>query len=941
MTDRRTLAALLLAMTVGALAVGGIAIATLYYRERDAWSDRLAYTAESAAEALAEPVTEHPAEMGEAAGLPPRWALPIAADHRITVGRLDGDTLSFMDRSGDWATSAQAAGIELAAAMRRALAGETGVATLAGADGRHFLAAFRPVAGRDLGVVSSVPVDTIGAPFLAAGRNALLFGLPLLILAAVGSTLASRSLLRRGEASRDRSKSLLDRLRTPIIVVRPAGDDFVVADINPAGERMEGVHREDVVGRSLPEMLPATCSPPLLDTLRRVARTGAAATLPAAQPATGNESPWREFSFLRLPDGDVVITADDVTARCRAEEALHESERRWRLIMEMQEQAIVILDPKLDIRFVNKAAETLFAKPSQDLIGVPFGYPLVDSELAEIEILRAHHGVCYAEMRMIPMRWGGVEHYVIFLRDVSAYRRTEGDLRKLFQAIEQSPASVVITDVEGRIEYVNPKFSETTGYTYPEVVGKNPRMLRSGLTASEDYRELWETISAGKVWRGEFYNRRKNGDFFWELAAIAPVRDSRGQITHYVAVKEDISERKATEERLRHSQKMETIGQLTGGLAHDFNNLLAIVIGNLQLLEERGDVNPECRELIADALWSAERGAQLTHRLLAFARRQRLNPERMDLNGVVGEMTGLLRRTIGEKILIHENFASDLWETMVDRSQLENSLLNLVVNARDAMGGDGVLHIRTANIKLSQEAGVFREDTPPGDYVLLEVADSGAGMPPEVLERIFEPFFTTKKLGEGSGLGLSMVYGFVRQSGGQIFVESTPGKGTTIRLCLPKATDIGGDREKARVAGEAVAKGVILVVEDDPESRAAATTILREQGYTVAEAADAASAVNRVQTLDRLDLLFTNVSLPNGRSGLELAQTVLKLRPQTRVLLTSSHTASLVAAEGGWPGDVDPIIKPYRREQLIMRVRAQLDQLGDARPGEKPADGPS
>ncbi|NJO67696.1 MAG: PAS domain S-box protein [Rhodospirillales bacterium] len=411
--------------------------------------------------------------------------------------------------------------------------------------------------------------------------------------------------------------------------------------------------------------------------------------------------------------------------RRRAEDALRESEARWRSIIEMHDQAIVIVDHKHDIRFVNRAALTLFGKTSQELIGVPFGYPLVQGEVAEIEILRPRQGVAYTEMRAIPMRWSGEDHFLLFLRDMSAYKRAEGDLRKLFQAIEQSPASVVITDIEGRIEYVNPKFTESTGYTYAEVVGKNPRFLKSGFTPPRDYEDLWQTITSGNVWHGELLNKQKSGGTFWELVSIAPVRDARGKVTHFVAVKEDIDERKATEDRLRHAQKMETIGQLTGGLAHDFNNLLAIIIGNLQLLEEKAELDSEIRELIADALWSAERGAQLTHRLLAFARRQRLNPKLTDLNDVVGEMTDLMRRTIGEKIFIKEVLAPGLWKAMVDRSQLESSLLNLVVNSRDAMPEGGKLTIATENAQLPLETNTEGEEAAPGDYVALKVTDTG------------------------------------------------------------------------------------------------------------------------------------------------------------------------------------------------------------------------
>ena len=410
---------------------------------------------------------------------------------------------------------------------------------------------------------------------------------------------------------------------------------------------------------------------------------------------------------------------------------------------------------------------------------------------------------------------------------------------------------------------------------------------------------------------------------------IAPVRDGRGKVTHYVAVKEDISERKATEERLRQSQRMETIGQLTGGIAHDFNNLLAIILGNLQLLEERRGYDPECRELITDAIWSAERGAQLTHRLLAFARRQRLNPKVVDLNHIVEEMAGLLRRTLGERIEIREDLAPGVWQTMIDRGQLENALLNLVVNARDAMPNGGVLTIATDTALLPGDLQTEGEEVPPGEYVVLTVGDTGVGMPPEVLERVFEPFFTTKKFGEGSGLGLSMVYGFVRQSGGTITIDSTVGRGTVVRLYLPRAeaaADSDDHRVKHRPEKQSSGSEVILVVEDDSRVRKTATNILRKQGYEVVEACDAGEALQAVDRLPRLDLLFTDVVLANGINGSDLAHQVLCRRPETRILLTSGYAQQIPVVEGMVGDGMNLLPKPYRRSELTNRVRELLDR---------------
>ena len=374
----------------------------------------------------------------------------------------------------------------------------------------------------------------------------------------------------------------------------------------------------------------------------------------------------------------------------------------------------------------------------------------------------------------------------VYAREITEQKKSQADLSKLFQAIQQSPMSVVITDRDGNIEYVNPEFTKVTGYTLAEAVGRNPRILKSGRTPPEHYADLWETISAGGVWRGEFLNKKKNGELFWELASIAPVKEG-DKITNFVAVKEDITERREMEEQLRQSQKMQAVGQLTGGIAHDFNNLLAIVMGNLQLLEERVSGDAKAREYLDDALWSAKRGGELTHRLLAFARKQPLKPSVIDLNDVVRGMTELLRRTLGASIRIEELLASDLWKAVADPGELEQVLVNLAVNSRDAMRSAGTLTLATRNAVLDEDYAEQYEEVTPGEYVLLAVTDTGTGMPPEIADRVFEPFFTTKEVGQGSGLGLSMVYGFVKQSVGHVSLYSRVGQGASVKLYLPRA----------------------------------------------------------------------------------------------------------------------------------------------------------
>ena len=833
------------------------------------------------------------------------------------------------------AAAAQPLSESLRAALDLASRGANAAVTSAtdlDSQGGGVVAAFQPLTAPGLAALAVIPLESLRAAIVP---NALIL-LGAVAVPFAGGTIVffvlSGRLIRRGREGEVRLREMFENMRLGAVVCRAGGNDaLIVTAINRSAERIDGVQRDVVVGREIGEVLPWVVDTGVLKVLHRVVRNGTAEHLPAAFHSNHDGSCWREAHVYGLPTGEVVALYDDVTDRKRAEESLRESEARWRSIIEMQSVAIVIVDHNQEIRYVNKAAEGLFRQDSHRLIGLPFGFPITGDNVAEIEIIQPQRGIARAEMRAIPMRWGGAEHHLLFIQDVSAYKRAQGDLGKLFQAIEQSPSSVVITDKEGRIEYVNPKFCETSGYTYAEVAGKNPRILKSTHTPAHAYQQLWQTIASGRVWRGEFLNRRKNGDLYWETVAIAPVRDPSGRVTHYVGMKEDISERKRTEEQLRVAQRLEVIGQLTGGIAHDFNNLLGIIVGNLQLLEEKPSLDAESRELIADAIWSAERGAQLTHHLLAFARRQRLHPTVLDLNFVLREMTGLLRRTLGDKIEIQENLAGELAKTKIDRSQLESAVLNLVVNARDAMPDGGTLTIGTENVTLTEAKNPEIEDIGRGAYVMISVSDTGAGMPPDVLERIFEPFFTTKKVGRGNGLGLSMVYGFVRQSDGHIIVDSTVGSGTTVKLYLPRLESLPVPVPEAErpPAARRVGRGggeTILVVEDDDPVRRSTASVLTKHGYRVLQAATAQDALDIAQQESRLDLIFTDVVLPGDIKGTEVAQQITAERPHIRVLLTSGYAPTAFAGDVAAETAPAFLPKPYRHDELTSKIREVLDQ---------------
>ncbi|WBV43726.1 response regulator [Pseudoroseomonas cervicalis] len=414
------------------------------------------------------------------------------------------------------------------------------------------------------------------------------------------------------------------------------------------------------------------------------------------------------------------------------------------------------------------------------------------------------------------------------------------------------------------------------------------------------------------------------------------------------ALEESEAERRRTEAALRQSQKMEAIGQLTGGVAHDFNNLLQILSGNLQMLQQ-AERPPEEARRIETALGAVERGAKLAAQLLAFARRQPLEPRPVNLGRLVREMDDLLRRALGEAIELETVIAGGLWNTLADPDQVQNALLNLAVNARDAMEGGGRLTIEAGNAMLDDYYALQHDEVKPGQYVMLAVSDTGCGIPPELLEKVFEPFFTTKREGRGTGLGLSMVYGFVKQSHGHIKIYSEAGQGTTVRLYLPRSHE--AETVVAPLAGLPVEGGreTVLVVEDDPAVQATVVELLQDLGYTVLRCSDGQSALTLLRSGVSIDLLFTDVVMPGPVRAPELARQVQTMQPHAAVLFTSGYTENAIVHGGRLDPGVNLLSKPYRREDLARKVRQALHDRRQAlaaaavphRPTASPAAAPA
>jgi PAS domain S-box-containing protein len=499
--------------------------------------------------------------------------------------------------------------------------------------------------------------------------------------------------------------------------------------------------------------------------------------------------------------------------------------------------------------------------------------------------------------------------------------------QRLITAIEQSAESVVITDAKGVILYVNPAFEQTTGYTRVEAIGQNPNILNSGEQGAAFYQDLWTTIGVGDVWHGRLVNKRKDGSLYTADATISPIRNGNDSVVSFVGVSRDVTRELQLEEQYRQAHKMEAIGRLTGGIAHDFNNLLTAIDGFAELAQFQLSPDDPVQELISKTRQSSRRAANLVSQLLAFSRKQIVKPQVLVLNDVVNEMDKMLQRIIGEDINLETRLAPGLWSVRIDPTQIEQVILNLAVNARDAMPGGGSLTIKTANVVLNEDFAARHVEVQPGDYVLLEIGDTGMGMSPEVQAHIFEPFFTTKENGKGTGLGLATVYGVVKQSGGHIQCHSQEGMGTTFNIYLPRA-----EASARPVARQEPTQGIpsggetILLVEDNDEVRDLAQRVLKRQGYTLLQARNGQEALQLAASHPGpIHLLLTDVIMP-GISGVTLAEQLAHTRSDSKVLFMSGYTDEKIEHHGVLEPGVAFLQKPFSPMELARRVRVVLDR---------------
>lgn len=476
------------------------------------------------------------------------------------------------------------------------------------------------------------------------------------------------------------------------------------------------------------------------------------------------------------------------------------------------------------------------------------------------------------------------------------------ELELIVTAVEQASETIVITDKNGTIQYVNPAFEINSGYSTAEALGKNPRILKSDKQDDAFYQELWDTISSGKKWRGIFTNTRKDGTQIQEEASISPILGDDGQIINYVAVKRNITKEADLEKQLNQAQRMESIGRLAGGVAHDFNNILTVINGYSQLALLRMEAENPIREDVQAIQEAGSKAARLVQQLLAFSRKQIIRQEILLLGEEIQATKKMLDRLLGEDISIILSIDKDIWPVMADRSQFEQILINLAVNSRDAMPDGGKLTIEVTNTNLSKQNSSHHQQLDCGEYVLLRVTDTGEGMTHEIQKLIFEPFFTTKEVGKGTGLGMSTVYGIIKQNNGWIDVASEPGKGTTLSIyfprCYEKAETVPGSLSDGDIRELDQGIATILLVEDDGRVRTLFKRLLSNLGYTVLEAKNGKNAVDvSRQFHDTIHLVLTDVVMPE-MYGPELARILQQERPAIKVLFMSGYTEDTITRHG-------------------------------------------
>lgn len=504
-------------------------------------------------------------------------------------------------------------------------------------------------------------------------------------------------------------------------------------------------------------------------------------------------------------------------------------------------------------------------------------------------------------------------------------QKAQQERERLLSAIEQAGDMIVITDPQGAIQYINPAFERTTGYSHHESLGQNLCIFKSGQQDQTFYQKVWVDVASGRTWQGRMTNQRKDGSSFTVEATISPVLDVSGRIANFVAVEHDITEQLKLSAQLQQAQKLESVGRLAGGVAHDFNNLLSVILGYGEIALQNLDTDHPLSEPLQEIHQAANRAKDLTRQLLAFSRKQVLKAQVIDIRETVSGFEKLLRRMIGEDIELVLELGNSALAVKADVSQLEQVLMNLAVNARDAMPDGGTLRIETCATEMDEMYADGKLGLTPGSYVMVAVSDTGTGMDSDTLERLFEPFFTTKGVDKGTGLGLAVSYGIIKQHGGNIWVYSEPGQGTVFKIYLPMVLE--KEQLPAPCAQQyepIIGTATILVVEDDLPVRKLACTILNAKGYRVLAAEGVQDAITMARLSNEpIHLLLTDVVMP-VMNGPEVHRRIAQIHPRVKVLYMSGYTGDMIARQGIFNEGMQFIQKPFTVSRLLEKVANAL-----------------
>ena len=648
---------------------------------------------------------------------------------------------------------------------------------------------------------------------------------------------------------------------------------------------------------------------------------------------------------------------DDNIVLQKAEKTMRESEEKFRQMAENITDMFWITSPDMkQVIYVSAAyesiwghsPESLYAHPSQWAEAIPpedrervftlfssLGRG-ISSASTEFQIARPDGEMRWIYGRGFPVRdaAGNVIRLTGIASDVTERRRAEEMLQLLNSAVLQSKEAITITDANldlpgPTIIFVNPAFTKMTGYTAEEAIGKTPRILQGARTDKAVLSRLRKNLELGEAFEGETINYRKDGQEFDLEWQIAPIYGPDGKITHFVAIQRDITDQKILEARLFQSQKMETVGKLAGGVAHEFNSILTAIIGQTELLLNDLPLSAPAAKSAREIRQAADRAAMLTRQLLAYGRKQILQPEILDLNQVLAEMVSTLQHLVGKEIDVRIVPGPGLKTVKIDPGQMEQVLVSVAMNAADAMANGGHLTIETSNVTLDEEYVRPLSGLKPGGYVKLALTDTGVGMSEKVKARVFEPFFSTKDVGQGTGLGMATCYGIIKQSDGHINIYSEPARGTSVTIYLPHVERRTRSSTLPRLKSHDLPRGkeTILLAEDDPSLLEMSATLLRRLGYTVLTAANGIEALNLKNQRDigHIDLLFTDVVMPH-MSGKELSDRIRAIYPHTKILFTSAYTENAIIHQGVLNAGFALLQKPFTPSALAHTIREILDR---------------